>query len=531
MQKFFITLLIACMISKMCAAQTPSKDSLVLVEILKVDRFGYQKKDSLTELELLAGNVAIKQGNTYFYADSAVHNKKTKIVEAFGNVHINDNDSVNTYSQYLIYHTDTRVATLKKKVRLTDSKATLFTEELEYDMVSKIGNYRNGGRVVTGTSTLTSREGTYFSDIKDVHFRKDVVLIDPQYKLRTDSLLYNTSSQIATFITRTIIEDSTRNIVTKDGYYDMKNKYAYFGMRPVIRDGTMSIIANESELNDVTGINKFRGNAVFVDSTQGVIVIANYMEVNRADNSFFATNQPLMILKQEADSIYITADTLYSGRISQLPGTDTLQQRNEIKGRTAMDAQTNDTADRYFQAYHHVRIFSDSLQAVSDSLFYSGSDSIFQLFNNPIVWANNSQLTGDTIYLYTKNKKADRLFVFENALAINKTGENMFNQLRGNRLNGFFTDGVIDYMRARGNAESIYYVTDDDNLLVGINKSEGEVIDLRWANKQLNRVVIINDAKGTLSPPKMMSEADKTLRGFRWEESIRPKTKFDLFGN
>ncbi len=510
-------------------AQAPGRDSLVVVEILKADRLGFQRKDSATELELMAGNVAIRQGNTYFYADSAVQNKRKNIVEAFGNIHINDNDSVHTYGQYLIYRTDTKIATLKKSVRLTDSKATLYTEELEYQTTAKIGHYRNGGRIVTGSTVLTSREGTYFSDIKDVHFRKDVVLTDPQYKLRSDSLLYNTASEVATFITKTYIEDSGRSVITSDGYYDMKNKYAYFGLRPIIRDGALTVIANEAVTDDKTGISKFRGDAIFVDTAQGVMVLADYMEVNRDDNSFFATQHPVMIIKQESDSIYITADTLFSGRLSELEKKDTLMIRDTAQHAMTLANNNNDSTDRYFQAYHHVRIFSDSLQAVSDSLIYSGKDSIFRLFTNPVVWANNSQLTGDTIYLYTKNKKADRLFVFENALTINKYGENMYNQLRGNRLTGVFTDGTIDYMRARGNAESIYYVSDEDSLLVGINRSQGETIDLRWKDGELNRVVIINDAQGRLSPPGMVSEADKTLRNFKWMEDIRPKTKFELF--
>src|SRR5690242_18910657 len=69
-------------------------DSLKVVEILSANRYGYAKKDSLTELLLLVGKVALKQEGTIFYADSAVFNRKAKIVEAFKNVHINDRDSV-----------------------------------------------------------------------------------------------------------------------------------------------------------------------------------------------------------------------------------------------------------------------------------------------------------------------------------------------------------------------------------------------------------------------------------------------------
>ena len=122
------------------------------------------------------------------------------------------------------------------------------------------------------------------------------------------------------------------------------------------------------------------------------------------------------------------------------------------------------------------------------------------MFTDPIVWASGSQVTGDTIYLYTKNKKADQLYVFENGLVINQTGEGMYNQVKGNRLFGYFLDGAIDYMRAKGNAESVYYVRDNEQLLVGINKATGDIIDLRFKNKELNRVVFISDVKGTMYP-------------------------------
>lgn len=402
-------------------SSTPT-DTMRLVEILRTNRYAFEKVDSLTSLQILVGQVHLKEKTTHFYADSTVINNNSRIIEAFGNVHINDNDSVHTYSQYLLYNLNTKIATLKRKVRLTDDKTNLYTEELEYDVNQKIGIYRNGGRVLNGTSELTSQEGTYFAELKDVYFKKDVVLKDPKYDLKSDSLLYNTTSEIATFIAETsIIDSSKRSIKTSDGYYDVKNKKAFFGKRPTITDGALKIIANEVETDDSTGVNKLRGNAVFIDTAQGLSVLANYIESNRDQGWFRATQHPLMIIKQENDSLYITGDTLYSGRLSKL-FSDSSTRKDTIKTATVIDAK-NDSTDRYFQAFHHVRIFSDSLQAVSDSLFYSGKDSIFKLFTDPIVWASGSQVTGDTIYLYTKNKKADQLYVFENGLVINQTGK------------------------------------------------------------------------------------------------------------
>ena len=399
-------------------------DTLKVVEILSANRYGYAKKDSLTELLLLVGKVALKQEGTIFYADSAVYNRKAKIVEAFKNVHINDHDSIHAYSDYLLYHTDSKVAFLKKNVRLTDGKSTLYTEELQYDVNPRVGVYRQGGRVVNGTSVLTSDEGTYYADLKDFYFKEDVKLKDPQYYLESDSLLYNTNSEIATFISETYIEDSAkRTILTSEGYYDLKNKNASFGKRPVIHDGPMVIIADQVDTDDHSGISVLRGNAIFRDTAEGLSVLANSIVSNKVSGSMIATQNPLMIITQDKDSTFISADTLYSGRLSELPViTDSLAGDSSqvvVQQPIAKDSVLNDSTDRFFRAYHHVKIFSDSLQAVSDSLFYSGKDSIFRLFTDPVVWSGTSQVTGDTIYMYTKNKKPHQLYVFENGLMIN----------------------------------------------------------------------------------------------------------------
>jgi lipopolysaccharide export system protein LptA len=503
--------------------------------ILNADRQGYRRVDSLTELQFLAGNVHLQQGTTLLDCDSAVFNTSKRIIEAFGNIHINDEDSVHTYSQYLLYYVDTKIAILKKKVRLTDGKTNLYSEELQYDVNQKIGEYHNGGRLVNSTSTLTSKEAVYYADLKDVYFKRDVDLKDPKYKLKTDSLIYNTDTEIATFIAQTYIEDSAkRKIRTREGFYDLKNKRAILTSRSTIEDGAVTAIGDKMTTNDSTGESVLEGNAVYKDTAQGVAILAGKIIANNKESTFEATKQPLMIIRQENDSIYVKADTLFSGRLSKLViPRDSLSMTDTIKGTVVIDAKEirNDSADRFIRAHSHVKIFSDSLQGVCDSLFYSGRDSVFQMFKDPVLWANNSQVTGDTIYLYTKNKKADRLYVFDNGLMINKARADMFNQIRGNRLDGYFKEGVIDYMRARGNAESVYYIEDDDSAIVGVNRASGDIIDMRFAESELNRVVFINEVKGTMYPIRQLPESEKQLRNFKWREAQRPKNKYELFAD
>src|SRR5690242_5589163 len=119
-------------------------------------------------------------------------------------------------------------------------------------MTTNIGTYMHGGKVINGKTVLTSKEGYYYADLRDIYFKTNVVLIDPAYTIHTDSLLYNTQSQVARFIAQTLIKDSSgRTIETKDGYYNLATKQAEFGQNPVIIDGprrytARTIISNDS---------------------------------------------------------------------------------------------------------------------------------------------------------------------------------------------------------------------------------------------------------------------------------------------
>jgi hypothetical protein len=322
--------------------------------------------------------------------------------------------------------------------------------------------------------------------------------------------------------------------VTSEGFYDTKNRIANFMGSPVIRDPKARTLVKGNEIytDDATGISIVKGNALYVDTAAGISILSGILTSDRKTNTMVATLSPLMIIKQDADSIYVTADTLFSGQLSDSLATDSTARVDTLKGVTGIAANSTDSnSNRFFRGYHNVRIFSDSLQAVADSLYYSGRDSIFKLFQDPVVWANNNQITGDTIYLFTKNKKAERLYVFENGMMVSKSDDNIYNQIRGNTLNGYFKDGVIDFMKARGNAESIYYIRDEDSAYIGVNRSTADIIDMYFKDKSLNKVVYRNDVQGTTTPFGQANHEEMRLRNFRWLDERRPKTKYELFGN
>lgn len=522
----------------------PSTDTSRKVEILMAKKLEFLKPNDTNELQILVGNVKLKQANTLFYCDSCVINNRIHLFEAFGHVHINDADTANAYSDYLRYLTDKRVAYLQNNVRLTDGKATLTTNNLEYDVETKLGIYTNGGRVINKKSVLTSQEGYYYTDLKDIYFKKNVELKDPAYYLKSDSLLYNTESEVARFIAETFIKDSSnRTITTREGFYDTKNKKAEFGSRTVIQDGPRRYTGNSIITNDSTHISQIIGNAVIVDTAQATTVIAGEILANSESGSMLAFNKPLMIIKQDQDSIYVTADTLFSAKLSDLYKTkDSIKilntadsiQTDTIRTVKVVDTKDKDSTNRYFEAFYHVRIFSDSMQAVCDSMFYSFKDSVFRLYKDPIVWSKENQVTGDTILLFTKNKKADRIKVFENSLLVNKVQTDFFNQIKSSRMDGYLTDGAIDSVHANGLAECIYYLQNEDSSFTGINQSSSDIMDIYFApdstgERGLQRVVFRSAVKGTLWPMHAKTPEELRLENFKWLDNRRPKTKYELY--
>jgi len=627
-------------------------DTTRLIQILRGNSLREKYIDTIS-FQTIAGDVQLREALTLFNCDSAAINKTSNVMEAFGNIHINQQDSIHTYAQYLKYIGKERMAYLKKGVRLTDKKGTLYTDDLEYNMTTNIANYKNGGRVVNGKTTLTSIEGTYYADTKDVYFKKNVKLKDPKYDITTDSLLYNTQTQVVTFITMThIVSKDGGDIYTSSGTYDLKNGKAYFGNRSVFKDSTRVYVADNIALDEKTQTAQLEGNAVIRDSVNGYTVLGGQIFANQNNKTFLATRKPVLIFKGEGnDSTFVAADTLFSGVIikdstgdKKLLPTDTLQQttivskdsvaisspvvnegqtgtelvktdsitvtkdsssvidpsaRNAdsaimktdipinskaidstennipqqpiatappqkktdssvvkadippqldtsmaVTGDTALNTlnQNNqltrdtsfnlskDTAIRFFQAFHHVRIYNDSVQAVCDSLFYSSEDSTFRMFKDPLVFSSKSQIAGDTIFLFTKNKKASRVYVFEKGIIINEVNKQMYNQVAGRTLNGYFKDGQLDYMRVKGSpAESIFYPQDDDSAITGMNRAHGDVIDIYFENKEVNKVKFVNDVSGALYPMYQIPEDQKKLPLFNWQDARRPRNKLELF--
>lgn len=592
--------------------QPGNRDSTKVIHIIKSDILNVITKDTL-QLNRFVGNAVFRQGNTLFYCDSALINRAANVLDAYGHIHINQADSINIYGDYLHYEGNTKLATLRDNARLTDGKITISGPELQYDMNARIGTYTQGGKLVNGKSVLTSVEGFYYADTKDVYFKKNVVMIDPEYTLTTDTLLYNTETKISTIVAPTTINDGKTIMYATSGTYNTETGQGDFDNRPTIEDSTATITADNITMDKRTGLAYATGNMVYRDTARKMILLSNYGTVNQTERTILATQHPLMIMERQKDTLYITADTLYSGIVKkdtttkQIISTDSLKTGSDstlaikadsipplakidssgidsvtvmregvtlagkdsalviqkdsalvirkgpvltvkdstvavIKDSTVKilalaplppdtAAEKQDTSEtRYLKAWHNVKIFSDSLQGVADSLYYSSKDSTFRFFRDPVLWATGTQLTGDTILLFIKNQTADKILLNQNGLIVKEAGKNLYNQIKGNEITGYFAGETLDWMHVDGNAESIYYIKDDDGGFISVNKTLSGIINIYFKNSELHHVTFIKDPEGTMYPFTQRPMDQLLLENFHWEIKRRPKSKYELMG-
>lgn len=238
--------------------------------------------------------------------------------------------------------------------------------------------------------------------------------------------------------------------------------------------------------------------------------------------------------QRELISQELTADSLLIDSIGNIPkigqaDSSLLLAKKSALNTTPRDSSTMDTArTRIVKAYHHMRIFKSDLQARADSAYYGYPDSVIRCYGNPMIWAQGSQLSGDTIYMQLKNQKLDNMLLKSNAFIVSTQLDSVkFNQVKGRKITGFFTDNKLALMYVDGNAESIYY-TQEDNKINGMTKSIGARIKIIFNNNEVSEILNIRKTETSYTPVAAFDPDKEILPGFIWKPKDRPKSKEEI---
>ncbi len=451
----------------------------------------------------LVGDVKIRHKDILMWCDSAYTYTGTNKVDAFGNVHINQGDTLHLYANKIYYNGDTDFARAYENVKLENKNTTLYTDTLDFDMDANVGYYDDHGEIVDSTNTLTSIIGRYFIDEDLIHFYENVEAHNENYTLASDTMLYNTESGRIFIMGPTTIRDSANTLYAEDGWYDSKTGEAELIKNPVVSNETQEMRASYIKYNETDGNGRAEGAVRMEDFENQTIVMGKIADYNDKEEIATVTDSALLIMYSEKDTLFLHADTLRT-----VPDT--------IEG------------EKIVSAFYGTRFYRSDIQGVCDSLVYFTKDSVVQLHTNPVIWSEIHQLSADLIDMKQNTNAPDEMHLKNNSFIISKLDSGRFDQIKGKNMIGYIVDNQLSRINVDGNGQTLYYAR-EDTTIIGLNRAESSRISIRFKEGRVFKIVFLTAPEGELKPLFELTEEEKRLSGFEWKIHLRPLTKHDIF--
>jgi hypothetical protein len=441
------------------------------------------------------------------FCDLAIYYQKENKLKALGNILLQQGDSIKMTSGKIDYNGNENLAKAWENVVLTSkSQMTLTTDTLRFNREQQQAYYQDFGTVVDSVNTLTSEIGRYFLETKKLQFLDSVHLKNPDYILDSEQLDYYETSKNAYLYGPSTITGNTYKIYCERGFYDTKVESGYFIKNTRIDYNNRIIKGDSVYFNKAREFASATNNITVTDTVNNGVIKAHYAEVFKAKDSVFATKRAVSITLMEQDSLFMHGDTLMV---------------------------TGKPDHRILRAFRNAKFFKTDLSGKCDSIHADQKTGITQLITNPILWNGPNQMTGDSIHLKSdlKTEKMDSLKVLNNAFIISLDSVSMegYNQAKGKDLLGKFKDNQLKVIDLIKNTEVIYYMYNDEDELIGIDKTICSAIRITMANNDIEDLTFFTNPDGDIYPETELLENNRKLKGFIWRGDERILTKDDIF--
>jgi lipopolysaccharide export system protein LptA len=472
------------------------------VEILRAGSLE-ASENIATNAQRLIDSVLISHKNILMWCDSAYTYTGTNRVDAFGRVHIRQDDTLHLYANKVFYDGDISFARAWGDVKLINKSTTIYTDTLDYDLAANISYYNDKGKIIDSTTTITSVIGRYHVNDDLLYLFKDVVAVNDNFTLNSDTVSYNTETKRIFITGPTTIRDSANTLYAEDGWYDSNTGEAELLKKPVISNETQNIAANYIRYNKENKSGKALGSVRITDLENNSIITGNVSEYNDFLKTALVTDSAVYMNYDERDTLFLHADTLRT-----IP--DTVPDEKIVFG------------------YHKVRFFRTDLQGVCDSMVYFTRDSLIQLHKSPVIWSEIHQLTADLIEMKQFRDAPDELHLTKNSFIISKQDSNMYDQIKGKEMVGYILNNKLTNIDVDGNGQTLYYAREKEEI-IGLNRAESSKISIRFNEGKIYKIIFFKAPEGELKPLFDLTEEDKKLKDFDWKIQLRPLSKYDIF--
>jgi len=454
---------------------------------------------------LLIGNVRVNHDGIVMTCNKAYYFQKENYIKAFGNVQMVQGDTLFLNSKYAEYNGNLKKAYASGDAIMSSPDATLETEIINFDRNIQEVFYDTPGTIVNKENVLKSNAGRYYANEKKFKFLTAVTITNPTYVIKSNHLDYYSNSGHSYLFGPSTITSKANYIYTEKGFYDTKKNLAHFLNKSFIKYDDRVIRGDSLYYDRNREFASATRNVKITDSVNRGIIKGHYAEMYKKKDSVFVTKRALAVNFVENDSVYIHGKKLMV---------------------------TGKEGDRIIRAFNNVRFFKTDMSGKCDSIHSSSKIAITKMIGNPILWNGKSQITGDIMHLIGNNttQKLDSLKVLNNTFIVSKdTIGTGFNQVKGQNLYGKFEDGKLRDVDIIKNAEVIYYMRNDSQELIGINKNVSSKINLLLQKNEIETITFFQQVDGDIYPESELPENARKLRGLLWRGEEQIKSKDDIF--
>lgn len=520
-----------------------------------------------TKLAILTNNVRMIDKDATLTTPVLTYNMATKVGTYNGGGKIVNGRNVLT-SKNGYYFESTRDAYFRYDVVLTTPDALIKTDTLRYNANSKIAFFYGPTNIYGSDDTLYTENGTYNTTNDQARFGKRNLYTQGSKSLKGDSLFYDRNAGYGRAIGNITFIDTAEKaelrggiglyrksdesiLVTKNPYvviitesdsakvdsiwYTADTLFSKVVFTRDVKPYRKEELKSDTELSAPDPAVQVKPPGVpGLAAPDGSIKLPNPGVQDTSKKAEPAAPQkkvappPELKTKTAVTAAADTSKSTSAVKISAVAKTAAGAAKKAEK--VLSDSLPLDTArNRIVIAYRNAKIFKSDLQARADSMYFSYSDSTVRCYFNPIIWAQGSQLTGDTIYLQLKNKKLNNMLLQHNSFIVNSEDKDStnFNQIKGKVITGYFRDNKLNQLFVDGNAESVYYVK-DDSAYVGLNHQISSRIKMNFSDGRLKGINFIRAVQASTKPMDKLTEEDKILKGFIWKPKDRPKSKEEI---
>jgi len=500
--------------SSAVVARRPAPGTDVVV-LDRADKLHKQESDSFM---IVSGNVRFIKGGMVMDCDSAHFFPDTESFDAFGNVKMEQGDTLFIYADELNYDAPARIANLYadagKKVKMINRDVTLETDIFTYDLGIEVGYYNNGGILYDAQNSLTSIEGEYMPQSKDANFYNDVHLFShgktDTLNIFSDSLFYNTLTKIAVLHSPSEIINKRGTIYTSDGLYDTTLDTAALYSRSLVHSPEgRTLTADTIYYDRAAGIGECFGYMIMTDSARQASLQADYGFFNQTTDSAYAIGKLLIKEYSQGDTLY-----LHGRQINAYRMLDSIEEH----------VDTSNVAD----IWPRVRFYRSDIQGVCDSMHVTNVDTTLHMYIHPVIWSEEGQIFGNIIKLHMNDSTIDEARLPDYGFISQRIAGDYYNQIAGKEMVARFDNGELKTLDISGNVELILFPEEADSTFNKLVSAESSTLTARFRGRTTEYIKMWPETTGKATPLFILRRSMLFLPKFKLFEGIRPVSPSDV---